>query len=194
MLFGLLGPKKIKQERIIERWSVLLEEAHGESEKIIAGVLRTIEKLEAPNIFITRKELRSDGNGFIKDQREFLVAEHKFLSSYDMYVSARDYGKQLFVSWYLIQEPLTFWRIFKRNPIRAILGLPFLFLGRLMSKLDGGSGELVNALNLFDNEELTAYVATVHHALLDSVKELMENRNLDFTKIDQKTRGFLNIS
>lgn len=190
----LFGSKKIKQETIIERWSALLEEANGESEKVVDGVIQTIKKLEAPNIFMTRKKIKSGGYGFLKNQREFLVAEHKFLDSYDMYIGVRDYGKQLFVSWYLVEEPITFWRMFKRMPIFAILGWPLLLIARFVSITKGRNGVLFNKLNLFDNEELTAYITTVHHALLASVKEVMENRHLDFTKVDTKTRGFLNIS
>ena len=46
----------------------------------------------------------------------------------------------------------------------------------------------------FDLEELTAYVTTVHHAVLDAAKEISESVGFDFSKVDQKSRGFLNIS
>mgnify|MGYP001592978122 FL=1 len=64
----------------------------------------------------------------------------------------------------------------------------------MISRSQGGKGEFLSALNVFDTEELTAYVTTVHHAVLETTKELMENRHLDFTKVDSKSRGFLNIS
>ena len=53
---------------------------------------------------------------------------------------------------------------------------------------------IFSTYHLFDTEELTAYTTTVHHALLDSVKVVMENQKLDFTGIEKRTKGFLNIA
>lgn len=194
LIFLVARLKRIfNQERVMDQWSTLIDGANGDGEKVIAETILEIERVDAPNIHITRKEVRP-GHGFISKRREFLVAEHRIFDTYDMYIGARDYGKQLFVSWYLVAEPMSFMRLFRRSPIGALLKLPFLIFGSMFSKAQGGTGELFSRLNLFDNEELTAYVTTVHHALLESVKEVVENRRLDFTKIDTKTRGFLNIS
>lgn len=184
-------PRKIKKEKIVEQWSALIEGAKGEGERVITETIRAIERLEAPDIYVSRQELKP-GAGFIRKKREFLVAEHKLLDTHDIYIGARDYGKQLFVSWYLVEEPITFLRMFKRNPIGAVIGWPFISLMRFLYFWQGGS-KFMSLLNLFDTEELTAYVSTVHHALLDSVKAMMEDRKLDFTKIENRTRGFLNI-
>lgn len=185
--------RKFNQERIMDKWSTLIDGANGDGGKVIIGAMREIERVDAPNIHVTRKEVMP-GNGFIRKPREFLVAEHRLFDTYDMYIGARDYGKQLFVSWYLVAEPVSFWRLFKRNPVGAVLKFPFLLIAIVFSKSQGESGEFFSMMNLFDNEELTAYVTTVHHALLESVKEVMENRKIDFTKVDSKTSGFLNIS
>jgi len=185
-------PRKIKKEKIVEQWSALVEGANGEREKVITETIRIIEKLETPNIFVKRQELKP-GAGFIRKKREFLIAEHKLLDTYDIYINARDYGRQLFVSWYLVEEPLNFMRRFKRNPVGAVISWPFVVMARVFLFWQTGSGKIMSPLNLFDLEELTAYVSTVHHALQESVKIMMENQNLDFTKIDNRTRGFLNI-
>lgn len=185
--------RRFNKSQIGDQWSTLIEGANGEGEKIIKGVIRTIERLEAPNIFIKRENIRP-GRGFITEPRELLVAEHRVFDNYDMYIGARDYGKQLFVSWYLVAQPTSFWRVFKRNPLKAIVTFPFILVLRVISSAQGGSSEFFSKFNVFDTEELTAYVTTVHHAVLETTKELMENRHLDFTKVDTKTRGFLNIS
>lgn len=188
----MFGTKKIKREKIVEQWSVLIVGANGEGERVITDTIRAIEKLEVPNIHVSRQE-RKPGPGFIKTRREFLIAEHKLFDTHDMYIGARDYGKQLFVSWYLIEEPMAFWRMFRRNPIGTLVRWPFIILMRLFLIWQGNTGKFFSSLNLFDTEELTAYVTTVHHALLDSVKAMMEDQKLDFTKIENRTRGFLNI-
>lgn len=184
--------KTIKQEKIVDRWSTLIEGANGQGERVITETIQAVERLEAPHIFVSRQK-RKPGPGFSKTPREFLIAEHRILDGYDMYIGARDYGKQLFVSWYLVEEPISFWRRFKRNPIAAITQLPFLIFGRVFSVMQGGTGQFMSLLNLFDTEELTAYTTTIHHALLDSVKVVMEDQKLDFTKVDHRTKGFLNI-
>jgi hypothetical protein len=40
---------------------------------------------------------------------------------------------------------------------------------------------------------LTAYITTVHHALTDAVKTMMEENKIDYTKIERRTQGFLNV-
>ena len=185
--------KKLKQEKIVQQWTMLIEGANGFGGKVINDTVKVIEKVGAPNIHVSKQERKPDNRGYIRASREFLVAEHKIFDTHDMYISARDYGKQLFVSWYLIEEPISFWRRFKRNPVRTILSWPFLIFARGVSMSQGGTGQLYSALNLFDTEELTAYVTTVHHALTESVKVMMVEQKIDYTKIEKRTQGFLNI-
>lgn len=189
----LRGTRKINQEKIIEQWSTLIEGANGEGEKVLKGAIRIIERLNAPDVFASRKEIRP-GPGLIKKRREFLVVEHKLLDVYDMYIGARDYGNQLFVSWYLVAEPTSFFRMFKRDPIKTLFVYPFIVAVRIFLFSKGIDTKLMSALNLFDTEEMTAYVTTVHHAVTEATKEVAEGNNIDFSKVDTKTRGFLNLS
>ncbi len=182
--------KKIKQEKIVQQWTMLIEGANGFGEKVINDTIKLVEKVGAPNIHVSKQDRKPDNHGFIKESREFLIAEHKLFDTHDMYISARDYGKQLFVSWYLLEEPISFWRRFKRDPLRTVLTWPFFVIASIMH---GGGGDLFSALNLFDTEELTAYVTTVHHALKESVNSMMVEQKIDFTKVERRTHGFLNI-
>jgi hypothetical protein len=52
----------------------------------------------------------------------------------------------------------------------------------------------LDELNLFNKQDLTAYVTCVHHCLLEAVEKLMLGMDQDPSKIDRKTRGFLGIS
>jgi hypothetical protein len=49
-------------------------------------------------------------------------------------------------------------------------------------------------MNVFDIEELTAFTTTIHHAVTGAVEAVMKGMDMDFSKIDTKARGFLNIS
>jgi hypothetical protein len=186
------GSKRIPQERVVERWTGLIKGAQGQGERVLNDAVRLIEELGAPHIHAMRRKLRP-GPGFFPTAREFLVVEHKVLDTHDMYIGVRDYGNQLLVVWYLVEEPVSFLRWFKRSPISALIFWPLLLLARIFARLRRGTGTLWNSLNLFDQEELTAYVTTVHHALLESVKAMTEEQRLDFTKVEPRTRGFLNI-
>ena len=186
------GSKKIKREKITEQWTMLIEGANGEGARVIKTTIASIEKLEVPNIHVSFQERKPDA-GFIKEKRQFLIATHKMFDTYDMYISARDYGKQLFVAWYLVEEPVSFWRLFSRDPMNAIRRYPAILLRQSIAAMRGGDVKTYSTLNLFDTEELSAYVTTVHHALLESVQAMMEDQKLDSTKIERRTRGFLNV-
>lgn len=156
------------------------------------------------------------------EKREFLVVSNKYLEGYKLYVGAQDYGNQLMVSWYLISEPVStliavlkkmvewiksHWKIslivFLAGLIPTLITESYfpiviiwlLFLAYVaFVSLTSKKSVLPQMMNIFDLEELTAYVTTVHHAVLDATKEVSEDVGFDFTKVDQKSRGFLNIS
>jgi len=52
----------------------------------------------------------------------------------------------------------------------------------------------IDDLNLFDKQDLTAYITDVHHSLMEAVEKLMLELKQDPSKIDRKARGFLGIS
>ena len=108
----MFGTKKIKQEKIVQQWTMLIEGGNSFGEKVLLDTVKNIEKVAAPDIHVSRQERKPVG-GWIKASRQFLIAEHKLFDTYDMYISARDYGKQLFVAWYVLAEPIGFWRRFK---------------------------------------------------------------------------------
>jgi len=184
----MFGTKKIKKEKIVQQWTMLVEGGNGFGEKVLADTIKNIEKAAAPNIHVSHQE-RKRTAGFIRETRQFLIAEHKMFDTYDMYISARDYGNQLFIAWYVLAEPIGFWRRFKREPIRTLFTYPFVLLAKIL----GRGTKLYSLLNLFDTEELTAYITTVHHALTDAVKTMMEENKIDYTKVERRTQGFLNI-
>ena len=48
--------------------------------------------------------------------------------------------------------------------------------------------------DLFAKEEFGAYISTIHAALLDAVKQIAVEFKHDFSKMNTKSRGILNIS
>jgi hypothetical protein len=98
------------------------------------------------------------------------------LDPYQIYIAVRDYGNNLDVSWYLTFRPTL---------MQAIMSLiPFVSISPLS----------INDIDLFDQQDLTAYTANCHHCLLKAVEKQMLALNQDFSKIEKKSRGFLGIS
>jgi len=187
---------KIREEEIIDRWSVLIEEANGKGKEVFKLTQANLKDLDVPNIELVQKEISPSLLKKLRGKgRTFLVVKNNYLESYLMYVGATDYGKQLFVSWYLTSEPGWLARILAKLPWPVqILVFPLLFPLVIYNMFRRKKSVSPADMDLFDLEELTAYVTTVHHALIDATKQVSESVGFDFTKVDQKSRGFLNIS
>ena len=94
-----------------------------------------------------------------------------------MYIGARDYGNNLDVQWYLTCEP----GFFKKT------------LSSILTK--GASDKALSfLLDIFQQQDLTAYVTYIHHCLLKAVEALMTSLGQDFKRVDRKSKGFLGVS
>lgn len=201
--------KRLKDEKVVEKWSTLIEGASGKQGALYTFIADKLESLNVPNITLSRQFIKPERGGIEKEKREFLVIENTKIGNYDIYISARDYGKQLSVAWYMVLEKDTLHRSLKQNPIRTIIAAPFIIISNVFSLVgrvaslsgshafggkNGAIASFGRGFNLFDQEEIGAYTGTVHGAVTDGVEEIMNGLNLDFTKVDTKTRGFLNLS
>ncbi len=190
LLFGLaaiaiglyvgLGPEGIlRKEQVYDSWSALIEAAHGKGEEALKDTEAFITASKAPDIVMERREIApSLVTGMIGKKREFLIIADKTfrLQAYKIYMSARDYGEHLDVSWYLT---------FKPNVWQSIAALlPFV------SVVHATAGEL----DLFDLQDLTVFKTNAHQCMLKAVDKLMLSLGQDPTKIERKSRGFLGIS
>jgi len=112
--------------------------------------------------------------GFLGEEREYLRIMMGGIKDYKLYVGARDFGNDLDVQWYLTCEP-------------------GYFRANLSKALTGGATDkaFLQILDIFDQQDLRAYVTVVHHALLKAVTELMSELNQDSSKIDRKSRGLI---
>jgi len=170
--------RKIKDETILERWSVLIKNAHGNGKKIYNRTTEFIQELQAPGINSEVVKLRTDrrerGDGFFAKfvERDYLMVTHDHLRDYRMYIGARDYGNALYVSWYLTCEP----NFFKKT-ISGLLTKDPQFFSFFM-------------LDIFKQEDLTAYVTAIHHALIDATKEVSEQWVLTSPRLTKNQKDF----
>jgi hypothetical protein len=180
VLFIGLGPEGIlRKEQVYGSWATLIEKAQGKGEEALKDTEEFITASKAPDIVMERKEIApSMVSGMIGKRREFLIiADRTFrLQAYKIYMSARDYGENLDVSWYLT---------FKPNIWQAIASL-LPFVSVVHASLED--------LDLFDLQDLSVFKTNAHQCMLKAVDKLMLGLGQDPNKIERKSRGFLGIS
>lgn len=168
LAFYIGSPNRLKRDQIVDRWDCLIAGAQGRGDEVLAAVTVHINRQALP--FVEHEERDLAASLFRGGTRTFLVIwqdGNGRLKPYRMHVNVRDYGTNLQASWFLTYHRSFFERL-KPNPLVA--------------------------LNLFDEQDLRAYVTAVHHGFLDAVIDLMLALGQDTSKLDRKTNGFLGIS
>ena len=169
----------LKNQNITERWFAAIGGANGESEKVLRAFMSGVQVAGIPEIEAGTQsvsvgfgsKLKGIFGGGVSQDRNMIVITNKSLPGWLIYTGARDYGKQLLVSWYLVVDEKETSHLARTIGTVADMGF-----------------------DIFKTEELSAFVTTVHQSLKDAVKQMMSEKNLDFTKVDTHTKGFLNIS
>jgi hypothetical protein len=151
--------------------------------------------MAVPNLKVHYKEVSGGTIGsFFKAHRRFLVVDNKYFRGYRAFIGARDYGNQLSVTWYLTVKQtwlgkLTF--LASKSAAVSIFCFPILIIAKMFQL---GKGYVIpEMMDLFDLEELSCYVSTVHAAVKAATEETLKEIDLDFTKADVKSRGFHNL-
>lgn len=166
----------LKDEKVMDRWSVLIANAQGRAEDLFERTISNIKEMSPPDVEYQMEVVKPGWlKGLMGKKREYLMITNGGLKDYRMYIGARDYGRTLDVSWYLTIEP----GFFKKQISKA---------------LTGSDKALSFNLDLFTQQDLMAYVSVVHHALLEAVEELMRELGQDPSKVDRQSKGFLGVS
>jgi hypothetical protein len=169
----------VRKAKILEDWSVFITSAQGRGDKVISTAKDSINARKVSTIEMKEEKVgpRLTPAAF-GETREFLkITDRRSLKlgSFKIYVNAIDYGDSLFVSWYLTYMPDIWQTIASLLPgTRKIIGL--------------------DDLDLFNRQDLTAYVTCVHKCVQDAVDKLMLEMGQDPSKVDRRSRGFLGIS
>lgn len=163
-------PAFLRRRQIIDRWDLVIDGGNGHAEALMGTTRRELGRLDPPAVSIASLDLApSIWRGWTGDTRAFLVAQNdtnRRIRSYRLFVNVRDYGNALQTSWYLAYLPSA-WQRFR--------------------------GHVGDDLDLFDEQDLRAYVSVVHHALVEAVIELLTTLGRD-TDINRTSKGFLGIS
>jgi len=168
-----------KEPEILENWSSLIGGAQGKGNQIMATTKELVASTKVPSVEMVEESVGPElSKTTLYSTRKFLICVNKIglkFRSYKIFINANDYGNNLFVSWYLTHKP-DWWET-------LMLLMP-------------GAKQILNldSLNLFDRQDLTAYVTNVHHCFMEAVEGLLSELKQDPSKIDRKTKGFLGIS
>jgi len=187
----------VAREDVVERWDILVEGAQGRAESIFEDTQKLIVATKAPDIKMERKDVAPGVlRGVLGAKRPFLIISNTVnyhLKLYRMYINARGYDNYLQISWYLVYQP-SFWSklaaLLLLIPFFNLYVLPFYLFSRIIRARSSGLFDL----DLFDEQDLRAYVTVAHRCLLRVVEKLMVDLHKDPSKIERKSRGFLGIS
>lgn len=187
----------INREEIIETWGTLISGAAGRGKGLLSETQRLIQESCVLDVEVRRRGM-SPGimRGITGGKRSFVVIMNTGrpnLRAFKIYLSARDYGSSLQVSWYVALQPdgtekLTAFLL--SIPLLGLLILPFHLLGRMIRAGQAG----ILDLDIFDEQDLSAYVTNVHHCMLDAVERLMRDLGQDFSRVGRRSQGFLGVS
>ncbi len=193
----------IKDDNIVQEWSQLVLKMGNKGEELLKRVAHKIQELNIPLVTIMRKEATL-GNS--NNRYEFVSVKHEKYPDYEVWIGAIDRMGQLKVSWFLTvalpniitakmralnrgtsTEP-------KRQRSSKILGR--MLAQKINEKIYGGFVPIrvrPDEMTMDDKEEFGVFMSLVHQAATSSLEEMMNELNLDFTKVDTHTDGFLNL-
>lgn len=187
----------VRRQQVVEEWSLLIQGGQEHEAEIIQRTRALMLESKAPNITMEDKQIAPGVlRGAFGDKRPFLVISNDTnanLKSYAMHVNARDYGQNLQVSWYVVHRPRfgeALLRFSMLIPFCSLFVLPIYVVLQLPK---AGQAGLLD-LDLFDLQDLKAYVTNAHHCVLDAVDKLLLDLSQDPSKIERKSRGFLGVS
>jgi hypothetical protein len=189
------GKTKLKGDRIISEWNALCGGAQGKAEHYTRLFIRQLQDMGVPSLKVQYKDVTGGTIGALfKPTRRYLSVENKYFKGYRTFVGAKDYGKQLSISCYLTVEQSFFGKVMlaaSKSLWVAALSFPLTLTAKLFQL---GKGFVIpEMMDMFDREELNCYITTVDNAAKNAAKEMMKELDLDFTKMDIKSRGFHNL-
>lgn len=173
-------PNVLRKDSVMDTWAALITNAHGKGEQVFSDTESFVKETKAPAVNVKRRKVVTGmAMGIAGTGREFLVltdGRSFTLAPYQIFVNANDYGDNLDVSWYLTYRPTI---------MQAVASL--------FAKAVGVPKDLSD-LNLFDEQDLRAFVTNAHNCMVRAVTKIMTEAGQDPSKIDRKSRGFLGIS
>jgi hypothetical protein len=167
----------LNDQKILDQWGVVLEGGAGKDAAMLQMIQNTLKSSELPGVQWENVNAQpSMLKGWFGNKRAYLMVTSEAVGDYRMYVGARDYGKHLDVSWFLTVEPGFF-----KSAFSAMLA-------------NGNYQALSFSLDVFKNQDLRAYVTSVHRfCVRKAVEQVAAQIGQDTSGFDWKSKGFLQV-
>lgn len=167
----------LNDQKVLEQWGIVIEGGAGKDTELIGNIQDLLKYSDLPGVKWGKVDAQpSMFKGMFGNKRAYLMITNDSLKDYCMYVGARDYGKHLDISWFLTIEPGFFKSMFS-----AMLA-------------HGNMTALSFSLDLFSNQDLRAYITSVHRgAVRRAVEQLVADLGQDSSRFDWKSKGFLEV-
>lgn len=166
---------RLRKDQILERWEVLIEKGSGRGRDVYKAIESALASSIPPGVTCGYKEIKAGNLLYIKSY-EGLVVKNSNLENCNIYIFAYDYGTSLHVAWFFTMQL----RWFKRAIVKSLLK-------------ESDPRALIKYLDIPQELELSAYVSTIHNATKKATQYVMGKLEQDFSKINTKTKGFLEV-
>ena len=174
----------LKEGKVMDHWASLLIQCQGEEEGLFRAIEEQLAAFQPPEVTWKRDSVAPGyWKGLMGKRRDYILVKHNRFDDYLLCVNARDYGTSLDVCWYLTVS--TKGAILEWLMKVPILNIAVGFLGRMFG--------WVKNLDLFDQQDLRAYVTVGHLAVKRAIQDLLAKRKLDL-EIDWKSKGQFGVS
>lgn len=158
----------LKDGKIAQKYSALLPGCQGEGPGLIKIIQDRLSSYEVKGLS-WKEESASTGllKGLMGKRRDVLVVRNEQFSEWLVCIGAQDYGRFLYVVWYLTTSP------------------------RFLNKMRGAAvGEmLVDDLDVFDQQDVEAYASVTRMAVVAATDELAKKHQLDLDRLQRQARG-----
>ena len=194
----------IKDENIVQEWSQLVLQMGNKGEELLKSVAAKIQELNMPLVTLVRKEATL---GKSDNRYEFVSVKHDKYPDYEVWIGAIDRMGQLKVSWFLTvtlpnvvtakMRALNRGNSTEPKKLRMEQKFGRMLGAKLTEKISGKPTPVrvrPDEMTMDDKEEYGVFMSLVHQAVTGSLEEMMSSLNLDFSKVDTHSEGFLNLS
>jgi hypothetical protein len=164
----------LKEETILNEWGEMVKEGAGNAAFVLDAVQAELTRAKVPGDCEWEVEEVKSSTWIARVRREFLIVKLAEFKDYRMYIAARDYGIHLDCCRFMTVEP----GFFKKTISSAAFGT--------MDALSAPK-------NILIHQDLVAWTTVVHHAVLDSVGKLLDKLGQDKSKLNRRSKGFLEI-
>ena len=192
----------IEEDKIVQEWSQLVLQMGNKGAELLKRVEQKIQELNLPNTTLMRKEATLGHNN---NRNEFVSVKHDKYPDYEVWIGAIDRMGQLKVSWFLtvsLPNVVTArMRALNKDshgdkPQRLSRQLGKMLGAKMTEKLSGKPTPVrvrPDDMTMDDKEEFGVFMSLIHQATTASLEEVMNDLNLDFSKVNTHSEGFLNL-